>query len=327
MEHSSLAKPQFIAKLPDIVGRDFKAFWVEGMTQEDYHSDRSAISSSALKILVEKTPAHFKSAWMGGLAVDEDNKAFRYGSLAHCALLEPERFKRMFILEPVFEGFTKGKDARLSTQSKEAKDKKKEWYANLSPDSLVVTEKDRHAITGSIESIIAHEKASRVIVGAKTEVSGFFRHPTTGIKCRIRPDIMHVDKHVLIDFKTTRDASKNFFASEIARRNYHISMAFYGLGIKEIYGWEPNVYAFLAVEKEPPYACALYTLDTETLNTARAWVENGMQILKNCLEKNIWPSHQEGMAEDISIPPWAHTRELPMFDFDEEIEESQDARN
>lgn len=317
MEHSPLVEQKIMPQLPIIVPEDFKSQWVLGnMTNEEYHADRSAISSSALKLLVEKTPAHFKAAWMSGLVVDEEKDCFRYGSLAHCALLEPDRFKSQFVLEPKFEGFTK--DGRLSTQSGEARRLKKEWYESLSPGSLVVTPDDHRRIMGSIASIIAHDKASKVLIGAKTEVSGYFRHPTTGIKCRLRPDILHLDKKVVIDFKTTRDASKKFFSSEIARRMYHLSMAFYGEGIKAIEGWEPEIYAFLAVEKDDPYACALYTLDRASIETAKAWVTNGMEILQRCLVSGLFPGIQSGLAEEISIPNWEHTRELPMFDFEEE---------
>lgn len=316
MEHSPLIKPKAISGLPEIVGPEFEAKWVDGLTNEHYHADRTAISSSPLKILLQQTPAHFRSAWLTGPTVDEEKDHFRYGSLAHMALLEPDRFRSSYVLEPIFEAPTK--EGKMSTQSKAAREQKKEWYESLDPGTLVVTEKDFEAITGSIESIIAHEKASKVIVGAQTEKSGYFRHPLTGIKCRIRPDIIHIDKRVVIDFKTTRDAGREFFSKEIARHMYHMSLAFYGMGIKEITGWEPEIYAILAVEKEPPYAVALYTLKQATIETAKAWCNEGLDILKKCIEMDKWPSHQEGAAEDIDIPEWAHRKELPMFDFGDE---------
>lgn len=326
MEHTSLVEPVIMRGLPEFVPDDFKSVWVENMSNENYHSDRTAVSSSALKILLQKTPAHFLAKWMSGMTVDGDKEHFRYGSIAHMAVLEPERFKSSFLLEPKFEALTKGKDAHMSSQSAEAKRMKAEWYASIPQDALVVTERDYGAITGTIKSIIAHEKASKVIVGAKTEMSGYFRHKVTGIKCRLRPDILHLDKRVVVDFKTTRDASRDFFSKEIARHMYHVSIAFYGLGIEAIEGWRPDVFAILASEKEEPYASALYTLDKQTMDTAYAWVENGMAILKKCLESKIWPGLQDGLAEDISIPPWAHTEGLPMFNFEEE-EEVQDVRS
>jgi exodeoxyribonuclease VIII len=315
MEHNPFSETQ-LSILPKIVGKDFEAKWCEGLDIEAYHGDRTALSSSGLKVLVERTPSHFKSYWTAGMTVDKTNAALRYGSLAHLAILEPEKFKSRFVLEPKFEGLTK--DGKVSSQSKEAKDKKASWYSSLPAGSLVVTAEDYAAITGSIRSILAHEKAGRVIVGAKTEISGYFRHSTTGILCKLRPDIYHHDKKVLIDLKTTRDASEAFFSNEIARRNYHLSLAFYGHGIKQITGVEPQVYALLAVEKEPPFATALYTINKETMDTARAWIESGMQTLKQCLETDKWPSYQDGIAEDISIPAWAHQKHLPMFNFDEE---------
>jgi len=317
VEHDLSITQQIIQGLPQTVQKDFKPHWIENLDSEKYHADRGSLSSTGLKVLLAQTPAHFKSNWTRGEDVGKEKDHLRYGSLAHLALLEPEKFRSSFVLEPVFEGFTK--DGKLSTQSKEAKDKKKTWYASLPQGSLVVTAEDYAAITGSISSILAHEKASKVIQGAKTEISGFFRHPATGIKCRIRPDILHIDKRVLVDFKTTRCAARGFFAKQIFDMMYHVSLAFYCLGIEQITGQRPNITAILAVEKEPPYACALYTMQQSTLDTAMAWVEHGMATLKTCLETNTWPSYQAGVAEDIDIPTYGHTKELPFYSFEQEL--------
>lgn len=313
MEHDPTIDHKPISGLPIIVPQDFENAWIEGITNEEYHSDRSAVSSSGLKVLLKQTPAHFKAGWMIGNSEDSDKEHFRYGSLAHMALLEPEKFRDSYVLEPIFEGLTK--DGKMSTKSESARKQKQEWYDSLLPGTLVVTPKDFERITGSIDAILAHDKASKVIVGARTEISGCFREPITGMKCRIRPDILHLDKRVLIDFKTARDASRGFFATEMARHMYHVSLAFYGMGIKEITGWEPEIYAILAVEKEPPYAVALYTIKQEAINTAKAWCLHGLETLKKCIETGVWPSHQEGNAEEIDIPEWAHTKNLPLYDF------------
>jgi hypothetical protein len=316
MEHDPLIQQMPINRLPEVVSPQFAAHWHPGLTNEQYHMDRGALSSSGLKTILRKTPAHFKAEWIQGSSVDKKQDHFRYGSLCHMALLEPEKFKSTFVLEPVFEGFTK--DGRLSTQSKDAKDQKKLWYANLKPGALVVTPEDYKGIQGSIASILNHEKAKASLVGAQTEISGYFRHKATGIRCRIRPDILHLEKKVLIDFKTTEDASPDKFSRSIDNFMYHVSLVFYGMGIEAITGTEPDIYALLAVEKDDPYCCAFYALDRDTIETAKAFIEHGMALLKTCLEKNQWPGYQAGIAEQIGIPKWGHLKDLPMYEFDEQ---------
>lgn len=316
MEHDKTIEQREINKFPEFVGKEFKAHWHPDLSNELYHLDRTALSSTGLKTLLKKSPAHFKALWTKGSDGLEEKEAFRYGSLCHLAILEPEKFKQSFIREPVFQAPTQ--KGEMSTRSKEALKMKDDWYASLKPDQIVVTEKDYENIQGTIASILNHKKASQVIQGATVELSGYFRDPVTGIKCRIRPDIYHQDKKVLIDFKTTVDASKQIFSNQIDRLLYHVSLIFYGEGIRQITGSEPLYYAFLAVEKEDPWAVSLYWLDKQSIETAKAWYYNGMQIMKNCLEKNKFPAYQADEAEEISLPPWAHSRELPLYQFEEE---------
>jgi hypothetical protein len=314
MEHDPTIEQRPINIMPQIVGPEYKAAWHPGLSNENYHLDRSALSSSGLKVLLKRTPAHFKANWKIGKEED-DKECFRYGSLAHLALLEPQKFKESFVLEPVFEAPTQ--KGEMSTRSKEALKMKAEWYSKLEPWQLVVTEKDHENIIGSIASILRHEKVAKIIPGSKVEQSGYFRESTTGIKCRIRPDILHFGKKVLLDFKTAEDASKSIFSSKMGRLMYPISLIFYGQGVKAIEGWEPDIYGLLVTEKEDPWATCLYTLTPQTISTAKAWFFHGMETLKRCLETGDWPAYQKGEAEDIDLPPWEHSKELPLYDFKE----------
>jgi hypothetical protein len=314
MEHLATQEEQVIPKLPEI-GILEKPFWKPDLSNEQYHQARGFLSSSGLKTLLMKSPAHFKHEWLRGSDGEEENEHFRYGTICHMAILEPDKFKSSFVLEPEFVGPTK--DGRMSTQSKAAREQKAQWYADLPKDKIVVTAEDRDKITGTINSILNHDKAAKVIKGAQVEMSGFFREPSTGILCRIRPDILHVGKKVLVDLKTTQNASPRIFASQIAKFGYHISLAFYSIGIKEITGSEPDICALLAVEKEAPFVCSLFTVDKQSLQTAKAWVYHGLSILKSCIEKDKWPSYQSGNAEEISIPEWSHLQQLPNYDLED----------
>lgn len=187
--------------------------------------------------------------------------------------------------------------------------------------ALVVTTKDYERIMGIIDSVLQHPKAAKALEGGKPEISGYFRDPITGLKCRIRPDIYHFDKRVLIDFKTTRDAGKNSFSRDIAEYMYDVSLAFYHDGIRAITGEEPLFDTLLAVEKEPPFAVSFLSIKPQTIERGRIWYQHGLSALKECLEKNIWPGHQRTEIEDIDIPEWAYRKELPLYDFGQEVGE------
>lgn len=299
------------------------------MPAEEYHSDRSAMSSTGMvKLLPPSTPLHFHYDWTHGETEDDDDgsivvtnlsgagEALRFGSICHMALLEPKLFRERFILEPVFTGMTK--DGKESTRSGEALEKKKKWYAQLPKRALVVTQKDFEMITGTVHSILGHPKAAGLLEGAKTEISGWARHPGTGVLCRIRPDILRIDKDgiFLSDFKTSRDASRMGFSRQMAELLYHVRLAFYHDMVKEITGDYPRVSSFMVAEKKAPNACAVYALKQEDLEDGRARYNAALELYAECLNRDIWPSYQTN-AEEAELPTWFKTKELPLYDFEE----------
>src|SRR3984885_14816572 len=107
---------------PKILLRDPKVEW--SLSFEEYRSHRDHISSTGLKTLLTKSPEHFLYHWNKN---EEDKDAWRFGRIFHLGCLEQEKFRSDLIVEPEFTGYTK--KGELSTQSKEAKDKRKLWRA------------------------------------------------------------------------------------------------------------------------------------------------------------------------------------------------------
>lgn len=330
MEHGILTSETVKSnKLPEIIPEGFEPKWVENLSAEEYHADRSAMSSSGLKLILSKTPLHFHYDWTKG-AVDEDDdgvvqvqsikKSLRIGQICHEAFLEPQKFRERHIIEPEFTGFTQA--GVLSARSGEAKQKREAWLAKQPPGALIITAEEVEMITGMASSMLAHKNTSDMLTGSKTEISGWFREPTTGIKCRIRPDMLNEkfqgkEITVLSDFKTARLASPYGFAKQVAELLYHVSLAFYYDGIYHITGRYPDVASFMVVEKTPPFACAVYPLTNADLELGRAWYQHGLEIYKQCLMRDEWPSYQR-QAEDIQLPQYAQTRALPMYEFGNE---------
>lgn len=317
-------------QLPEIIKGNLITEIIEELAPEKYHNKRDFISSSGLKTILNRTPLHFQHEWThheedddssdGGIKIktlNSSEQCLRYGSLCHMALLESERFRDKYILEPIFEGYTQ--DGKLSRQSKEAKLKREDWYSKLPSGKFVVTQDDFESITGTVYSLLGRPDVRGLLDGAKTEVSIFFKHKPTGLKVRVRPDILKVDpKHgiFLTDLKTARDASAYGFSRQVGELLYHVSLALYHDAILEAYGEYPKVSSFLPVEKAPPYACALYPMEENTLLDGRARYESALEILAECLNRDVWPSYQAG-AQSLLLQPYHANRPLPLYDFDE----------
>lgn len=260
---------------------------------EQYLTDPDTVSSSGLKQIL-KSPQHFLAMLSGHFKDEEDGRDhLRFGQAAHMLILEPMRFKEMYLVEPEFVGKTQ--DGKLSTRSKEAQEKKKAWWKSLPKDSMVLTKKEMDDLIYMIDSLATHPRAGSLLRNGRPEVSGFFTDPDTGIRVRIRLDYLTIDKqgrYYISDLKTARDAGQGLFGYDAARLKYHMQLALYYDGLWQITGKQPEAAAFIALEKTPPYPVALYWLNDDDLDVGRRWYKFALQTLKRCLEQNDWPPMQ-----------------------------------
>lgn len=280
--------------LPRIVSADFQPYWDETLSNEEYHSDKTAVSSTSLKKIL-KSPASFYSAYLD--SGHEQSEAMRLGSMIHLALLEPKKFFSNYVKEPKFG------DLR-STVNRKAKE---EWLLQLkqeNPNAVALSEEEYIRVEGILNSVNAHRDASALLKYGQTEITGYFRDPATGIKCKIRPDLVNFELMTLLDVKTTIDCTQESFSKSIWNYRYDFQMAFYCHGIECITGRPPNYCIYLAVEKQPPYEVGLWVVDDLLLKKGMEDCRMALDKLAQCLHKNEWPAYQNSL-ETISLPHWA----------------------
>lgn len=318
MEHSSFrwfkASP---SQLPR-VGSNEPDELIYDESFEKYLSDTTCMSSSGIRKIL-KSPQHFLAEIAGFLEEDDEpeKKHFTFGRAVHMMILEPAKFRELYIVAPEFVGMTK--DGRPSTQSKEAIDKKKAWYADLPPSAEVVTQTDLDTMLYMVDALLAHPQASGLLREGRPEVTGRFVHRTTGVRCRIRPDYLTIAKDgiYISDIKTSRDPSASIFATDMARHRYHVQLSLYRDGIAQILGKQVEAVAFIAMEKTPPYTVNVHWMNDEDLELGRMWYEHGLRTYKRCLELDQWPPSQIN-GSMINLPNWSKLEALPDFQFKEE---------
>ena len=264
---------------------------------EEYLADNTCVSSSGLKKVAE-SPLHF--LWhISGEVPDEDTEPLRFGRAAHMMILEPEKFRELYVVQPDF-------GAMQSPKNKAIRD---EWRAGLPADAVIVTQKDLDSLTYMVESLMSHPQASNFFKAGRPEVTGKFTDPTTGIRCRIRPDYltqMSDGGLFLFDLKTTRMDTKGLFANDAAKRKYPMQLAFYRDGIAQITKKQLQAVALVAIEKNPPYSCWVYWLTEEDLAVGSAWNKKQLLRLKDAIENDKWePPQPEG--EILNMPSWFRT--------------------
>lgn len=266
------------------------AIIIPDMTNEAYHGDREAVSSSGLKkILV--SPMHFQD-YLANKSTE--TTALRVGTAIHTALLEPDVFKSEYVIAPVVDRRTKA-----------GKELWEEFMAGLG-GKRIVTESELEMLTKIAEQVKQHRMANTLLTMGKAEQSIFWTDKETGIRCKVRPDSL--SPYAILDVKSTESAHRNDFPRSCVRYNYDLSAAMYQEGVRELTG-ETIDFVFLAVEKSSPNLCALYKASEEMMVSGYAKFRAALRTLAECRASGVWGGYQpDGDYELVDWPRYARVQ-------------------
>lgn len=164
------------------------------------------------------------------------------------------------------------------------------------------------------DSVMDHP-AARALLTAKpgvAEQSVYWVDPVTGELCRCRPDFWRIDD-IIVDVKTTDDASPEGFAKSIANWRYDVQDPFYRDGIKIATGRDIRGFVFLAVEKKAPYAVGVYVLDPESIELGRLQYRADLNRYAECKAASQWPGYGDKI-QTISLPKWHLNKNAYLMD-------------
>lgn len=253
------------------------------LSNADYRA-LDAVGKSDLD-LIARSPAHWKHA------VREETPALRIGSAVHCAVLEPARFAADYVTAPACDRRTKaGKEALAEFEAANA-------------GKTVLSAEDAQLCTLLALSAQAHPRAASLLRYGQPEVSALWTDAEFGVRCRARIDWLTAHGWVL-DLKTTQDASRAAFARSCASYRYHVQAAWYLDGYLAASGELPLGFVFLAIEKAPPYAVALYELDAEAVEWGRRLARRDLARYAAARELDCWTAYPPEV-QSLSLPRWA----------------------
>lgn len=257
------------------------------LTNQEYHAN-PAVGSSSLKNVL-RSPAHYKHKCDNP---EDPTPAMELGTAIHEAILEPNLFADAVVM-PTFSG----------TGSRAAKD---QWLLE-NHGKRILTADNMERIKGILKSVSAHKTARSLLSKGASEESYFATCPDTGIICKARPDFLR-DGHIIVDVKSTVDASPAGFAKAVANYHYALSGAFYLDVVSNVMGQNFNQFIILAVEKEPPYAVGVYLLDEGTIDAGRFLYKKALKRLKACRDSGVFPAYADEV-QSIALPTWAWPEE------------------
>jgi hypothetical protein len=261
------------------------------MNNTEYHA-HPAISKSHLD-QVAKSPLHYWARHLDpNRVVPEPTPAMAIGSAVHTHVLELDQWDARYVSAP------DGIDRRTKAG-------KAEWeaFTAAATGRTVLPKVDADLVMRMAQSVFSHPAAAMLLaLPGKAETTHLWTDAATGLQCKCRPDWLTDDGRLLVDLKTTEDASRGF-AKSIAQWRYHVQASWYLDGIEQATGTRPEQFLFLCVEKKAPYAVAVYAADAEMIAAGAQAAARDLNVLATCKAAGAWPGYSD-QIEPISLPPW-----------------------
>jgi len=261
------------------------------MDNTSYHAHQ-AISKSHLD-QIARSPLHYWARYLDPKRVaPEPSAAMRLGTALHTHVLELSRWDEEIAVAPACDRRTKaGKDAFASFEAS-------------ATGKTVITADDAEVVMAMGRSVMRHPGAAMLLgMAGKAETTHMWMDPIYRLECKCRPDWLTDDGSIMVDLKTTRDASPRAFKRSIADYRYHVQAGWYLDGVEQATGKRPDQFIFICVESTAPYACAVYAADAELIERGHEQAMQDLGKLATCKAADSWPSYSD-QIETISLPGW-----------------------
>lgn len=200
---------------------------------QTYLNEQAHVSSSMLKRVLESP----ESLQRYLARRHESAPVLDFGTAVHCALLEPARFEDEYVALPV-------QRADMIHEADMALIKAER------SDVYFITEAQMQAVRGICDHVRQLPEVMALLRDGLAERSLFWQDEATGIRCKIRPDLL-VLPHLILELKTTFNPSLAVFQRTALMQRYHLSAAMYLDGVAQVTGHRPR-YMYLVAGRHAP---------------------------------------------------------------------------
>lgn len=247
------------------------------MTDSSY-SAINAVNKSTLWWM-RKSPAHYQWALT---SETPDTPAMRFGRAVHAAILEPAKYDTNFV---TFFG------------DRRTKAGKEEYQALIDSGKEIISSDDAETVLCMVDAL--PRRVFDLIGSAEREKVLLWTDPETGVECKGRLDAIR--DGLVIDYKTTTDASTEAFTREAMRYGYDLQVAMY-LTAAELNGYGNCDFVFIAQEKSAPFAVNIIRASDAFIDRGRWIMQDLLRKWKECDKTGEWPGYGEN---ELIIPEWA----------------------
>lgn len=244
----------------------------------DDYFDIPALSASGIGAFY-KSPLHYwrESPFNPDKVTREATPAMLLGKVAHKLILEYDTFYTEFAVAP-----------KCDKRTKEGKER---WAAFEDRESgkTAVTEEVYLQACGMFEALQRNNAVKQLLSAGESELPLMWNNGH--IQCKGKMD--RYREGLIIDYKTTEDASENGFSKSIAQWGYHRQDAWYMDGVQAVYGERPRGFVFIVQEKENPDNIGIYSLLEQDRELGALENKRASIAIAERLETGNWRSYPE----------------------------------
>ena len=266
---------------------------IPDLSNEEYHANKDYTSRSSIMDF-DKSPYTY---WAKHLNPDrpirESTPQMILGSAFHTLMLEPDKFNYEYAILP--------QKVLLKDVGRETYDAFKKLEKEMLEGSQTLITSDEYINLMNMKlTVEANKSAMQLINNARIENSFFWKDEHSGLNLKCRPDILH--DNMIVDLKTTSNASPRHFQREMVDYGYHVQFAMIRDAVEIIEGRRINNCINIVIETKYPYNMAIYIIDEFALEEGQIKYKQLCLDLKNAIEENRW---QDYGIQTIGLPKWA----------------------
>jgi exodeoxyribonuclease VIII len=260
----------------------------------DYYANK-ALSHSKLSCLAQN-PMEFKMRYVDDPPTlpPKESDAFAMGHAVHCLALEPEKFDERFAAAPKVDRRTTAGKIRWAEHLEDSKDK------------IVIDEQDYADAIACVQALNNHPEFATIMAQPR-RVEVPFEFDLFGHRFKAKPDCIVDSMKLILDIKTTDDASPHRWQWSAVDYGYHRQAYIYQQAVQlETNEWYRFIFAVVEKPKPStrgiPPTVALYELDPDTV---RMGLEDSAGLVlqyESRLETNNWQQPYSSGIVPLRLP-------------------------
>ena len=230
----------------------------------------------------------------------KDSAAFAMGHAVHCLALEPEKFEDRFAVAPKVD--------RRTTAGKVA------WAEYLADceGKTVLDEQDHADAVACVQALNNHPEFAAIMAQPR-RVEVPFEFDLFGHRFKAKPDCIVDSMKLILDIKTTDDASPHRWQWSAVDYGYHRQAFIYQGAIELSHANKEPVresyrFIFAVVEKPKPSTrgipptVALYELDSETMRMGAEDTQRLVQDYEDRTANGWWQQYYSNGIVPLRLP-------------------------